>query len=106
MLSRLQISDMGIWPRRSSRTILIFSSAGNFRQVAFLICFTTSFGFAIFSTHFRDYRTLIMDVSRQRKAIIAVLLFAGLRNFELTDLQYRDLPVKYGRREIIIRKGK
>jgi len=47
-----------------------------------------------------------MDVSRQRKAIIAVLLFAGLRNFELTDLQYRDLPVKYGRREIIIRKGK
>ena len=43
---------------------------------------------------------------RQRKAIIAVLLFAGLRNFELTDLQYRDLPVKHGRRAVVIRKGK
>lgn len=43
---------------------------------------------------------------RQRKAIIAIQLFAGLRNFELTDLQYRDLPVKHGRRAIIIRRGK
>ena len=34
-------------PRNPSRTIRIFSSAENFRRVALLICFTTSFDFAI-----------------------------------------------------------
>ena len=33
--------------RSPSRTILIFSSAENFLRVAFLICLTTSFDFAI-----------------------------------------------------------
>jgi hypothetical protein len=33
----LQISDIGVSPRRPSRTIWILSSAENFRRVAFLI---------------------------------------------------------------------
>ena len=70
----LQILDMAVSPLNPSRTIRIFSSAENFRRVAFLICFTTSFDSAIFSTPFRGQRTLIMEL---KSAISSVFLHAG-----------------------------
>ncbi len=42
----------------------------------------------------------------RRKMIIALLLFSGLRCFELTDLQFRDLPIKHGKNMIVVRQGK
>lgn len=44
--------------------------------------------------------------ARRRKMIVALLLFGGLRCFELTDLQFRDLPIKHGKKSIVIRQGK
>lgn len=38
--------------------------------------------------------------------IIATLLFAGLLVSELCELQYRDLPIKHGKNEIVVRQGK
>lgn len=43
---------------------------------------------------------------RRRKMIVALFLFSGLRCFELTDLQFRDLPVKHGKGMIVVREGK
>lgn len=45
--SRRQSSVRVLSPLRPSKTIRIFSSAENRLRVAFLICLTTSFGFAI-----------------------------------------------------------
>ena len=44
--------------------------------------------------------------AKRRRAIIATLLFSGLRVSELCNLQYRDLPIKHGKKMIAVRRRK
>jgi len=68
----------------------IFSSAENFRRVAFLICFTTSFDSAIFSTPFRGQRTLTMEL---KSAISSVFLHAGKHLNASTNQRRQSVPL-------------
>lgn len=44
--------------------------------------------------------------ARRRAAVVATLLFSGLRVSELCNLQYRDLPIIHGKDMIAVRKRK
>ena len=53
----------------------------------------------------------ILETAHQPRALrqarlILTLLCTGLRNFELCDLQFRDVPFFHGKNEITVRKGK